>query len=386
MFPNVMLIVDPSYESGLKFLRGISKYASIYGPWDIDLEPPFYKVPGLKKRILSRLEKGAINGLIIRSTERYEEILRLGLPTVVFLNLRKEAAGFPCIAIDSVSIGEMGAKYLLGRGFRSFAYCGFDEMYWSRERGESFARMVAEAGFRTYFFKHRSSRKLPSWANMSPLLPKWLKSLTKPVGLMAFNDDCGQMILRACRASEVHVPEEIAVLGVTNSEVTCGLSNPPLSSIALNFEKVGYEAAELLARLMAGDKVTNQKIMLSPTHVVTRQSTDVLAIEDRDVARAVQYIRQNVKNIMQVNDVVRATSLSRRPLELRFRKILGRSILQEIRHARMSIVCQMLVETNMPLAEIASTLGYSSSYNLNRYFKREVGITPSDYRKQYAQK
>ena len=215
----------------------------------------------------------------------------------------------------------------------------------------------------------------------------WLKSLPKPVGLMTCCDDCSQHIIEACKIAELHVPEQVAVIGVDNDELVCKLSNPPLSSIALNFERGGYEAAELLDKLMTGkEKMKNQLIKVEPTYPVSRQSTDILAIDDSDIAKAIRFIRQHCKEPIRVDNVVAAAALSRRVLEKRFQKILGRSVLCEIRRVRVEQIVRMLVGTNLPISQIASKLGYPSVDHIARYFRQEKAMTPLAYRKQYGPK
>jgi LacI family transcriptional regulator len=213
----------------------------------------------------------------------------------------------------------------------------------------------------------------------------WLKQLPKPIGLMACNDDQGQHVLEACKIGGLHVPEQVAIVGLGNDDLICDLVNPPLSSIAVSAEKAGYEAAGVLDKIMAGKKVTNQKIVVRPTHVVTRQSTNVFAVDDRDVLMALHFIHRRArKEAIQVDDVLRAVSLSRRSLYNRFAQILGRSVHEEIKRVRVDQLAQLLVSTNVPISHIASTLGYSDIKNIARYFKQLKGMTPLEYRKCHS--
>ncbi len=162
-------------------------------------------------------------------------------------------------------------------------------------------------------------------------MAEWLKSLPKPVAVLACVDERAHQLVEACREADLCVPEDVAVLGVNNDEIVCNLSNPPISSIAQNFEKAGYQLAELLVKKVSGQKITINKVVFEALHVVTRQSTDILAVEDTDVAWALNFIRNNVRQNLQVDNVADNACLSRRNLELRFRKALGRSVYYEIR-------------------------------------------------------
>ena len=166
----------------------------------------------------------------------------------------------------------------------------------------------------------------------------------------------------------------------------CDLTNPQLSSIAVDNERAGYEAAEMLAQMMAGKKTNKQVIVARPTHIITRQSTDIFAVEDRGVSEALRFINEHAREQIHVDEVVSAAALSRRVLERRFRQVLGRSILDEIRRVRIEQVVRMLIETNMSVSEIASTLGYPGVEHIARYFHCEKGMSLLAYRKQYGQK
>jgi LacI family transcriptional regulator len=341
---------------------------------------------GDKKRALYQMKDWGFDGIIMRDTERTQEIIAMGLPTIV-TDLREEFSGSPIIKTDDVTIGKMAAEYLLNRGFRQFAFCGFDNMFWSRDRCRGFADSITEAGFATQFYKQPKSRikRLP--ANELILMADWLKSLLKPVGLMTCNDDRGRGVIEACKMVGLHVPEQVAIIGVDNDELICDLSSPQLSSVALNLERSGYEAAELLDKLMAGkEKKTNQKILVQPTRIVTRQSTDILAIEDSEVAESVRFIRQCAREMIQVSDVAKVVSVSRRGLERRFRRVLNCSILDEIRRVRLEQVVRMLVETNQSVGQIALALSFPGIEHISRFFRKETGMSPLAYRKKYGSK
>ncbi|MCJ7693747.1 MAG: DNA-binding transcriptional regulator, partial [Sedimentisphaerales bacterium] len=292
----------------------------------------------------------------------------------------------PNIISDNVAIGKMAAEHLLYCGFQRFAFCGFAHIDWSLERKESFSKTIKEAGFKTYFYDRPRAKFRLSWENEYVLMANWLKSLTKPVGLMACNDDHNRHVLEACKIAGLQVPEQVAIVGVDNDDLVCELSAPPLSSIALNTERAGYEAAELLDKLMTGIKMDDQNIIARPTHVVVRQSSNIFVMEDREIVEALRFIRRHSKKSLQVGDVAEAVLMSRRSLEKRFRKVLKSSILEEIRRVRVEQVCQLLVSTNLPVSQIASTLRYSSTGNLIRYFRKEKRMTPLAYRKQYGYK
>ncbi len=383
--PKVILLVDTARAYGRGLLRGIAKYSDLHGPWIYYWKAPFYREAAGKEVTLSRLKTLDADGIIMREQKKTKEILAMSLPTIIS-PYTEQFPGSPNIIPDDAAIGKMAAEHLLDRGFRNFAYCGFEDMFALRNRGEIFRKRITAAGFETRIYKEPKSKVKRLWENEQNVMADWLKSLPKPVGLMACNDDRAREVIEACKITDLHMPEEVAIIGVDNDDLVCNLSHPPLSSIALNFERAGYEAAELLDKLMAGEKMADQRIVVRPTHIVTRRSTDILAIEDRELAKAMRFIRQHSKEPIQVGDVVDAVALSRRSLYHQFRKVLGRSPNEEIRRARVEQIVRMLVETNLPVSKIAFALGYSSVAHIARYFRQEKGMNLQSYRKLYGRK
>jgi LacI family transcriptional regulator len=208
-----------------------------------------------------------------------------------------------------------------------------------------------------------------------------LKGLPKPLGVMACNDMRGQHVLEACARVRLRVPEEVAVIGVDDDALLCELCDPQLSSVVPNAEGVGYEAAALLDRLMAGKAPLKTPLLISPLGITTRQSTDILAVEDPHIATALRFIREHACLGATVGDVLAHVPLSRTMLERGFRKYLGRSPQQEIRAIQMKRVSQLLADTNLKLAEIAELAGFKHPEYLNVAFKRDTGQTPGKYRK-----
>lgn len=382
--PKVIVIFDPSTASNRRILHGIAKYTHIHGPWVFYRETPLYLRPFKRKIASSQMIDWGADGIIanISDTKETRELVSSVPSAIIFSRFKKE---FPYLQIitSNFTVGKMAAEYLLNHGLHNFAFCGFNYAYWSRERSEGFCERILRAGFEANCYKPRS--KSPrSWEKEQPFLVDWLLSLPKPVGIMTCNDDRGCDVIEACKIADLRIPEEVAILGVDNDELVCDLSFNPLSSIDLNTEKAGYDAAELLDRLMAGEKMAKQRIAIEPTHVVTRQTTDILAVDDSDVVEAIRFIQQHSKESIQVDDVVNAVALSRRVLEKRFRRILGRSVLDEIRRVRIDKVAQMLLETNKSILQIALALGYSGTDNVARYFRKEKGMSPIAYRKRYG--
>jgi LacI family transcriptional regulator len=207
--------------------------------------------------------------------------------------------------------------------------------------------------------------------------------MKKPIAILACNDDRAQHLITACKLAKLRIPEEISILGVDNDKFVCALTYPPLSSIALGTEKAGFQAAQLLAKMMHTKKIINTNIMVHPTHVVNRQSTDIVAIEDKLVSDAINYIHKHSNMDISVDDVANEVMVSRRRLERKFRKLLNKSIYEEIRHIRVNKIISMLLETNLTIAQIGLAMGFKDLTHTGRYFKEETGLSQLVYRQKF---
>jgi LacI family transcriptional regulator len=382
---RVILLIERARAYGRGLLRGIARYASIHGSWLPQMEPEFYRLS--RRQSKDWMSELKADGVIahLADIRVMESITNLGIPAVI-AGIREPAAHAHVLMTHDEAIGRMAVDCFLDRGSHRLAYCGLDEMYWSRQRGETFRRRAVEAGCEIRVYEQPKGRKRRTDEAERPILADWLRSLLKPTALLACNDDRAKQVLAACKMAALEVPDEIAILGVDNDELVCELEYPQLSSIALGVEAAGYAAATLLGELMTGHQRgrTRERIVVSPLYVVERQSTDVLAMEDGDVAAALRFIRAQAREGIQVRDVAEATALSRRALQQRFRRVLGRSIHDEIKRTRIDHMARLLVTTNLPITEIARLLQCTEVKNLARYFRERTGLTPAQYRKRHS--
>lgn len=248
----------------------------------------------------------------------------------------------------------------------------------------AFSAHVGRAGFAVDVYRQPESRRARAWECEREYMAGWLRTLANPVGLFACNDDRGRQVLEACRLSGLRVPQDVAVLGVDNDDVFCELADPPLSSVALNAEKGGYRAAELLDRMMSGESCHNRHVVVEALGVVARRSTDLIAVDDDHVATALQFIRSRQGCGITVANVAAELSISRRCLERRFRETIGRTILDEIQSARVERAKQLLLETKYNVAKIAKLSGFGSTGYFVQFFHARVGKTPRRFRSELA--
>ena len=397
--PRIAVLMESSRAAPRGLLQGIARYAHLYGPWAFCMLPPVYKgsTPGQSvlfkhcgggraRRALSWNED-QIDGIIahVGNREVAKSLIPRGCPAVV-VPADEVVPDTPNLVSDGDRAGELAAEYFGNLGLQHFAFCGYDTNYWSRERHRGFLRSVQKAGHDVNVLNQRKRKSGRLWENEPTEIADWLRSLPTPVGVWVWNDDLAQCVVEAAKIAGLLVPDEISVLGVDDDELVCSMCDPPLSSLALNCERAGYEMAELLHKLMKGRKLTHAKVTLHTSYVNVRQSTNALAIEDKDVAQAVRYIYANAQKPIQVEDVVNAVALSRRVLYERFERAVGRSVYAEIMRVRGERIARLMVDTNIPIAKIAEDLGFRGVEHISRFFRKTKGMSPRQYRNRYGQR
>jgi LacI family transcriptional regulator len=373
---EVALLIETSNGYARGLLNGIIAYMREHESWSVYLgehrrgdDPPRWLRRWRGDGVIARIETDRIASAVVES----------GLPAVDVSAARKVKA-LPWVETNDRSIAEAGARHLLERNFRQLAFCSDDQFNWSRWRCDNFQRIAKEAGVPCSVYRP-SARARDDWDAMEDEIGQWLLSLPRPVGVMACYDIRARHVLDACRRVGLAVPDQVAVVGVDNDEFLCNLTDPPLSSVAPDTRRTGYEAAALLDRLMSGrERRRGQAVFVDPLGVVARRSTDVLALGDPDISAAVRFIREHAWEGIAVKDLLEKVPLSRRVLEGRFSKLLGRTPHDEIARVRFERVRQLLRETTLPLAEIARRSGFRNAEYLATAFRREFGASPNEYR------
>lgn len=375
--PSIALLIESSNSYARGLLRGISAYVREHEPWTVFL-PEYergHEPPGWFRRW-----KG--DGIIARiENERIARAVKALKVPVVDVSAAREVPEVPWVETDDAAITRIAFDHLRERGFSRLAFCGDPQFNWSNWRCEHFCRHAQEGGFEHFVYRSPSTdgAAVP-WTREMLQLGKWVRSLPKPIGIMACYDLKARQILDACRSEGIAVPEQIAVIGVDDDELVCDLCQPRLSSITPDAHRAGYVAAELLNDLISGRKLEPAAHLIPPLGVKIRQSSDIFAIEDKAVALALQFIRRHASEGITVSDVARAIEMSRKALDCRFLAVLGRTPHAEIERFRIDRVKQLLLETTLPLQAVADRAGFSYVEYMSVAFKRVVGIPPGEFR------
>lgn len=372
---KVALLIETSNAYARGLLQGIITYLREHRGWSVHLAehgrgdtPPAWLARWDGDGVIARIENRAIA----------QALAGLKMP-IIDVSAARLLPKLPWFETDDEAISRLAAEHFMERGFKNFAFCGNPKFDWSNWRGGYFEKVVRTANYPNFTYQPPAVELGDEDVEVEHI-GEWISSLPKPVGIMACYDFRGRQVLDACRRRAIAVPDEVAVIGVDNDELLCNLSDPPMSSVMPNVHRTGYRAAELLDRLMAGEKSRSEAHFIEPLGIATRQSTDVLAIEDANLVRAIRFIRERACTGISVKDVLRAAPQSRRILESRFKKLLGRTPHEEILRVQLDRAKMLLAETKLSMSQIAERSGFTHVEYFSAVFKREVGSPPSRYR------
>ncbi|MHB1157414.1 MAG: substrate-binding domain-containing protein [Phycisphaerales bacterium] len=286
------------------------------------------------------------------------------------------------VELDDYRIGQMGAEHLMAQGFDRLAFFGWSAG-WCMDRQRGFVETVRKAG-----------RQCQEW--IVPPDAEWkdiayggfveqrLDRCERPIAVMAFGDDGARRVLELCLARRWTVPADVAVLGVDDLFFMGDCLPITLSSIQFNRQRMGYQAAALMDKMLLGSRPPAKPIFIPPKQVVVRQSTHRVEFADPDIARAVAFIRTHATDNIGVEDVLEILDVSRSTFERRFESAVGHSAAVEIRKARIEVARRMLIETDMPLVEIAVACGFSSIAYLSHSFRQWFDMPPARYRQIFT--
>ena len=374
--PRRILIGFRVVEALSQVLHGIGAYIKEHGRrWEVRC---------VDAEEFSRLlERGALDGAISTiPSSRGDLLAEVTAAKFPVVNMMHDCQSvLPSVLTDESLLGRAAAKHFMQRGFRNFAYLGFDSA-WSRGRQHGFTEALAEAGHRYHVcecWADVTTFRFLDTPQATQMAQAWVASLPKPVAVLACSDSVASTAMAGWVAAGIRVPEDVAVMGVGNFVSTCELAPVPLSSVAMDFPRMAFEAARVLDGLMSGTR-PDRVCLVPPAGVVSRRSTNAFSFEDEHVSAAMTLIHERAADGLTLKELLRHVPVSRRWLSQRFKEVIGHSASQEIRRLRLELVRDLLLNTDLSIQQIAARCGFSRPENLTRFFRDGYGVPPETYR------
>ena len=381
---KILLLTDFSSGYGRSLLEGVVRYAREAGPWVFYRMPLYYRELHGDEGVVRWAEEWGADAIIAQLTDVDLNVLnRLDIPIIV-QNYKERCHGLSNLTGDYYGTGVMAAEFFIRKGYKAFAYYGFTDTVWMRERGEGFRDAVSEKGYPVYTFD--DGRQLSDGQGNfdAERVSRWLLDLPKPVALFACDDYYALQITEVCKMYNIDIPGDIAVLGVDNDNLLCNISDPALSSIELDVENGGYEVGKLLHQFIEKKITAPADVIIKPVRIVSRGSTERFAVSDKYIGQVLAYIDENYCNPLSVDDLIRIIPYSRRVLEKKFKSETGMSVYQYIQQQRIEKFAALLITTDLPLTEAAAGAGFPDYKNVSRIFVKMKEMTPLQYRKRFT--
>ena len=382
---KILVLIDYSSEFSRRLMRGLIKYSKANGPWIFHRLPSYYKTLYGKKDIVEWAKEREADAIIaLWDHEGTNRLKKLNIP-VLLQNYKDRSEYYSNLTGDYYGTGVMAANFFIDRKFQNFAFYGSKDVVWSRERAKGFKDEVLNAGGKYHYFESENLRS-EEWSPSHILLDEWLLSLPKPVAIFACDDNFALQVSEICKLNNIKIPQDVSLLGVDNDDLICNLSDPPISSIVLDIENGGYEAGRLIHQLIRKERTEPFNIVIKPTRFELRQSTEMYSIEDEYIKVIIRYLTKKFNTNICIDDLSKIVPLSRRNLEIRFKKELDTSIYQFILRLRINHFANLLLTTDRSLFDLALESGFNDCKNISRVFKKFKGVTPIEYRKEWEDK
>ena len=378
---RVLIISDFTESFSHKLLAGLVDYSRAKEQWIVRRMPPEYKqqigIPGV-----IRLAKEWDIDAVLGQFEPTDDIGLFAENGIVAIaqDYKKKFASIPNVTGDYIGTGRMAARFFIERGFKNFGFFGFNDVCWSDERCDGFRREVEAAGFGDSFYAYRMQEIDMVWYYQRNRLREWLRTIPKPIAIMACDDNQGTNLIEACHGIGIKIPSEVSVIGVDNDETLCSLGSTTLSSVQVDIERGGWEAAALVERLVADPAAPAEDVVLKPVKIVQRMSTAAFATDDQQILKAILFIHKNALKKISVSDVMAEAALSRRLLERRFKEVTGKTLYEYITDQKLKYFAEQLAETDEQVINIALSMGEIDTKSISRRFKQLYGCTPVEWR------
>lgn len=316
------------------------------------------------------------------------ELLELGCPLVRLGRLEHpEDDRVPAVLPDHQAAGRLVAQYYAERGFRDLVLLAHEHMRVLKPVYAGFREAAEALGCACHLYTFTS---LPG-SGAGPVKPglryeqragevaQWLATMPKPLALLCCEDFMAAQLCVMCQRAGLSVPEEVAIMAYGNDPIVCDLAPVPISAVDLNRGEKGRTALRLLQDLIAGKPVPS-RTLIAPKGIVTRRSSDILAVDNPLVVRTIRFLWDNLDRNLSVDDVARHMQVPRFRLERAFRKHLDRGVNAELRRVRLDRLCQLLKTTSLPIAQLAPRVGFHSPEYLHNVFRKTLGLSPRQYR------
>lgn len=380
---RLLFITDFTEQFAYRFLRGILNYSQSSEQWVICKMPPSYKRQlGLEGVVAWAKEWRADVVIAQFDPDDDVELFRKNGIIALAQDFISKFDTIPNITGDYLLTGKMAAEYFMAKGFQNFGFFGYNGVCWSDERCEAFRSRIEKTMGESNFYMYDKQNIDNMWYYDQSILTDWLMSLPKPIAIMTCDDNQGNILLQACELCGLHVPFDVAIIGVDNDEILCNMSNPTMSTINIDIERGGYDTAAMVDKMMKDSSYKGEDIVLQPLSVVERLSSSVFATNDKEILAALRFIHANIDSKIQVTDVLKNVPLSRRLLEQRFKHMTGTTIYNYISFQRINRFAQLLLSSTESVTDIAARLDEPDTKSISRRFKEIKGCTPSEYRQR----
>jgi LacI family transcriptional regulator len=377
---KIAVLVDTSTSWGRNIIEGVHSYQKKHDRWHLYVEPR-----GLDQKLW--LPPGWDgHGVIARVgyRELSRQLKQSGLPVVNVSGIRIPGAKFPRITTNLKKSATMAAEHFLNNGFRNFAYFSLISLDYVSEHQMAFSNTVKQRGFTCRFFESDSEEGKgdSEWTMDQKKLLEWLDTLPKPIGILTWTSIAARELIYACLDAGYQIPEQIAVMSGSEDELFCKVAPVPISAVRVAAEEIGFLAAQRLDEMLTSKETGRSRdLQIPPLGVIVRQSTEVLAVDDASLAKALRFIRSDPAQKMNVDDVAAQAGYCRRLLEQRFAKVLGRSPAAEIKRVRVELALHLLQTTNLRISDVAEKSGFSTAEYMATVFRKEFGVAPLSFRR-----
>lgn len=376
---KVILLIDCASEHDRKLLRGMMRYSKENGPWRFYRLSPDSRFEGDREEwVLQRAKQWKADAIIGRWSDKKMSLLDSVDIPVVLQNNGSRSDVFSNLTGDYDSTGKMAAQYFRKKRYVDYAFFGLKDIVWSEERCKGYKEEVLKHHGRFHAYMEDAG------GDDSEKILEWLAALPKPVALFCCDDAHAQFITEACKFVGIRVPEDIAILGVDDDELLCGISDPPISSIEMNVEQGGYMTCKLLHQQILSGTKDLFNVWIEPLGIKERASTSIFNVNDPHVLKMIRYIDENYSLDIQMDEILKVVPLSRRSIEMRFKKATGYTIYQYLLNVRIEHFAYLIITTDRSYVDIAYDVGFRDLLNVSRTFRKFKGCTPLEYRKKYC--